>query len=49
LESRIIGQLIQSAFIYIGGAALALYVAAEVAGYVTHVFAAGSALSKALG
>jgi hypothetical protein len=49
MESRILGRLIQSAVVYIGGAALALYVASYVYGYVTHVFGAASALSKALG
>jgi hypothetical protein len=49
MESRIIGQLISGFAVKAIGAGLALYVAAQVYGYVSHVFAAGSALSKALG
>jgi len=48
MESRIIGQLLTGFAVKLAGAALALYVAAQVAGYVHHVFAAGSALSNAL-
>lgn len=49
MESRIIGQLLAGFAVKLAGAALALYVAAQVYGYVTHVFSATSALSKALG
>jgi hypothetical protein len=48
MESRIIGQLLTGFAVRLAGAALALYVAAQVAGYVTHVFGAASALSAAL-
>ena len=49
MDSRTIGQLISGFAIKAIGAGLALYVAAQVYGYVSHVFGAASALSKALG
>jgi hypothetical protein len=48
MESRIIGQLLAGFAVKAAGAALALYIAAQVYGYVTHVFGAASALSAAL-
>lgn len=46
--SRIVGLLISGFAVRAYGAALALYVASQAAAYVSHVFAAGSALSNAL-
>lgn len=46
---RIIGQVFSGFMVKLYAAAMALYVASCVYGYVTHVFGAGSALSKALG
>ena len=40
MESRIIGQLLSGFAVRLAGAALAIYVACEVGGYVAHVFGA---------
>jgi hypothetical protein len=49
MDSRTIGTLISGFAVKAIGAGLAIYVAAQVYGYVSHVFGAAGAISKALG
>lgn len=48
MDSRIIGQLLSGFAVKAAGAALAIYVAVQVADYVTHVFSAVNAGMAAL-